>query len=1289
MTLQVQGTSSGVDASGRFLLAPVPSGRAVLIVDAHAAGKGARDYGMYEIQVEAVEGRTSVLPFTIWLSRIDRERATRLDGGMAQRATTPRMRGVEVHIPAGVQLRSAHVGRLNTLTMTPLPVDRPPVPLPPGVRPLALFTLQTHAAHVVGSPQDSGVHIVYPNTQGLPRGTRIDFWEYDANAKGWSIYGHGKVSTDGRRIEPERNVRLRRVQCMQFAGASSAPGGPPPDSPDDGDPVDLATGLFVHQREDVFLPDVIPIALTRTYRPNDVMSRAFGIGTSHSYDLFLVGPGDDSWADLVLPNGASIHFVRTSPPGSHLTAVMEHTTSPTRFYKAILRWNNNVSRQSWDLTLRDGTVYEFGTTGQGVRLVGVRDRVGNQLTIHRNGVAIVSITSPHGRVLEFTTDTSNRVTKVRDPLGREVTYSYDANGRLAQVTDPASGVTQYTYDTAHRMLTIRDAKSLVYLTNQYDANGRVVLQTQADQTTYQFAYTTNGAGQIVQTDVTNPRGFVRRVTFNADRYWLTDTRAFGTSNAQPITVERQTGSQLVTAAIDALNRRTEYTYDANGNILTLTKLAGTAGATTTTFTYEQKYSLMTSMTDGLSHTTSFGYNGKGSLTSVTTPLQHQSTFSYNAAGQVLVATNPANESTQFEYTSGDLTAITDPLGRKSTQFFDAAGRVISYTDALGRVTRYEYHPLNRLTRIIDARGGQASFTYDANKNLLTMTDARNSTTTYSYDNMDRLSTRTDPLQRVESYLFDNNGNLREVTDRKNQVITYTYDPLDRRSTATYADSSTTSYTYDAGDRLTQITDSLSGTITRGYDLLDRMSSEVTPEGSVAYSFDAAHRRQTMTVAGQPVVTYSYDNGDRLTAITQGTSTVVLAYDAAGRRTTLTLPNGIAIGYAYDVASQLTGLTYQSGAVTLGTLTYAYDQIGNRTQVGGTWARAGLPAALTSATYDAANQIATWAGTQFTHDANGNLTSDGVRSYTWDARDQLASLTGAVSGTFAYDGFGRRRSKTIGGTTTQFLYDGSNPVQELSGGTPTANLVTGLNVDEFFTRTDAAGVRNYLTDAIGSSIALADATGTIQTEYSYEPFGGTTTSGGSTSSSFAFTGRESDGTGLYFYRARYYDSRLQRFISDDPMGERAGLNFYSYVGNRPTLYIDPMGLAELCCRPVNLPGLRQAGAVHCFIKLADGTTLGGYNRGGRLHPEKDDPDDKCPKDTPHCEPIAGSDDDIRDAWNKMPKDDRVYGMQGTSNRIPKDILDLAGIPHTFPPGAIGTGPLVPPLFPATPVFPNPR
>jgi YD repeat-containing protein len=118
----------------------------------------------------------------------------------------------------------------------------------------------------------------------------------------------------------------------------------------------------------------------------------------------------------------------------------------------------------------------------------------------------------------------------------------------------------------------------------------------------------------------------------------------------------------------------------------------------------------------------------------------------------------------------------------------------------------------------------------------------------------------------------------------------------------------------------------------------------------------------------------------------------------------------------DAASELTGITYMLGSNTLGALTYAYDLAGRRTVVGGSYARTGTPQAVTSASYNANNQLTIWKGTNLTYDMNGNLTSDGTNTYTWNARNQLVSISGGVTASFQYDPFGRRVSKTIGGTT---------------------------------------------------------------------------------------------------------------------------------------------------------------------------------------------------------------------------------------------------------------------------------
>lgn len=104
-----------------------------------------------------------------------------------------------------------------------------------------------------------------------------------------------------------------------------------------------------------------------------------------------------------------------------------------------------------------------------------------------------------------------------------------------------------------------------------------------------------------------------------------------------------------------------------------------------------------------------------------------------------------------------------------------------------------------------------------------------------------------------------------------------------------------------------------------------------------------------------------------------------------------------------------------------------------------------------------------------------------------------------------------------------------------------------------------GGRHYLTDALRSTVALADGSGAVQTAYTYEPFGQVSTSGASTSNPISFTNREADGTGLYFYRARYYDPRRQRFLGEDPLGFEAGAaNLHGYALNDPVNLTDPTG-----------------------------------------------------------------------------------------------------------------------------------
>jgi RHS repeat-associated protein len=887
---------------------------------------------------------------------------------------------------------------------------------------------------------------------------------------------------------------------------------------------------------------------------------------TNPYAMFLWSANQYQEADLILPEGGKIHYVRTSPGTDFEDAVFEHTTTPTSFYKSKIVWNGD----GWDLIRKDGMVLVFGDMAP---LQAIRDRYGNTVTIdHGAGQQfgnVLQVTSPNGRWIKFTYDASNRVIEAKDNIGRTVAYSY-LNGNLSTVTDPENNVTTYTYDASNRLATIKDGRNIVFVINTYDSNGRVVLQKLADQTaTYQFTYVTDGSGNVTQTDITDPRGHVERLAFNADHQIVSGTQAFGTPLARTETIERQPGTGLVTAIVDGLGRRTEYTRNSAGKVLTVTRLAGTGNAVTSTFTYDPQYSQVATVTDPLNHTWSVGYDAQGRLASLTDPLTHQTTFATNAAGQVTGTTDPLQHTWQVEYVGGDIRSLIDPMGGTSTRFADAAGRVLVETDPLGAMTRTVVDKLDRVTSVTDAGGGQTTFAYDPNGRVLSLTDALTRGTAYTYDTSDRVATRTDALQRTITFQYDKRNNVTNKVDRKGQLTSYEYDALDRLTLVTYDDDSTVQYVYDAGDRVTQIIDSTAGTITRTYDGLDRLTSETTPEGTVSYTYDADGRRETMTVTGQSAVSYVYDDAHRLTSITQGMSTVEFAYDAADRPTTVTLPNGVVTTRGYDNANRLTSLSYTLGPTTLGDLTYMYDAGGNVTSMGGTWARTGLPPAVASAVYDGGNQLSSWGSQSYSYDANGNIASDGVTSYTWNARDELIALSGGTAATFQYDGVGRRRTKTVGGMTN-FLYDGSTVVQELVGGSVSANLLAG-KIDEIFQRTDASGTTNFLVDGLGSTVALTDAGGAAQTHYIYDPFGATTSVGVSSANSSQFTGRENDGTGLYYFRTRYTNPAAQRFISEDTLGFAGGdVNLHAYVFNAPTRYVDPTGEIPLRTPPGTFP-----------------------------------------------------------------------------------------------------------------------
>jgi RHS repeat-associated protein len=208
----------------------------------------------------------------------------------------------------------------------------------------------------------------------------------------------------------------------------------------------------------------------------------------------------------------------------------------------------------------------------------------------------------------------------------------------------------------------------------------------------------------------------------------------------------------------------------------------------------------------------------------------------------------------------------------------------------------------------------------------------------------------------------------------------------------------------------------------------------------------------------------------------------------------------------------------------------------------------------------------------TYDGNGNLTYDGAFTYAYDAESRLTSIQqGATTvAAYLYDGQGRRKTKTVGSTTTVYTTDADNrEVLENDGSSGQVRqwYAYGSGIDEPLNQMAlTASTRvTFIPDIQGSVMATLDAASGTLTKAAYLPFGENPTN---YSGTFRYTSRRIDPetggstaqpSGLYYYRARMYSPTWGRFLQADPVGYAAGPNLYAYVGNDPLNAVDPGGL----------------------------------------------------------------------------------------------------------------------------------
>ena len=787
-------------------------------------------------------------------------------------------------------------------------------------------------------------------------------------------------------------------------------------------------------------------------------------------------------------------------------------------------------------------------------------------------------------------DAQLNLVKKTDALLNETDYTYDTNGNRLTMTD-VLGTETYTYNSFGEILTKTDRMNGV-TTNTYDTNGNLLTTEDALGNTTTLTYT--ALGQIAA--IEDARNNTTTLAYDADGRLIEAEDANGKTTAYDYDARAR-----LTSVTNALNETVDYQYDLNNRLKKIiypdtkfieftydaagrrTKVKDARG-NETTFDYDAAYRL-TSVTDALNHQTTFDYDLMSNRTAQTDALGNETNYEYddyNRLKKVIyppAATNAARLEEAIEYDAvGNVTKRTDAASRETVYEYDDANRLIATTDALNDTTAFEYNDRSQMTKVIDASNQEYDFTYDALGRQLSQTRA-GSTMSYEYDAVGSRTKRTDYLGRETDYTYDDLNRLTNIAyvNQSSANATYAYDDLSRLTSAAN-NAGTISFTYDNRGRIETTSDVFAHDIEYGYDgngnrtllkfdnanyatyaydVANRLTSitNVSDSADIDFNYDDANRLTSKVLPNGITSNYTYDGLSRLTGLKDETSSTTLfdrqmSYNTANQISQIVEPT-LTRNFAYDDVDRLTGVT--NGASTT-IESYAFDGVGNRTS----------SHTSSSYTYQSNNRLTASQTASYGYNANGNLTSKTVSStnwtYVWDYENRMTSASdGTTTVSYQYDALGRRTKRTQGTTVTKFIYDGQDVLADDNAGTLTKYL-NGAGIDNKLRVQTGSSVSYFLTDHLGSPNGLANSSGGVTASTNYDSFGNATNS--TFPMRYQYTGREYDSfTGLHYYRARFYDANLGRFISEDPIGLSGGINQFAYVGNNSLNATDPTGLYE--------------------------------------------------------------------------------------------------------------------------------
>lgn len=819
----------------------------------------------------------------------------------------------------------------------------------------------------------------------------------------------------------------------------------------------------------------------------------------------------------------------------------------------------------------------------------------------------IKTTDAIGNVTTVTYDAVGNKVSETDANTHTTTYQYDALNRMVRKTDAALNLTRMFYDTVGGCPTCTGpTKGSGLVSKQIDAEGKVTYYKYdgLDRSIIQNRKQTDAA------DIIDGNDAVTRYSYDAQSNRLSMTEPNGNTTTYTYdTLNRQ--GQTTNGAGDV----TVTSYDPVSNMASVTA----PNLNTTTYTYDA-LDRLTQVDDSVGVVVTYGYDNVGNRLSQQDGNNNGTSTAYDAIYRVTKLTDALGNATHYTYDPvGNLLVTTDREANVTTSIYDNINRRTQTTDALGNATQYQYDAVGNLTLIIDANthatayvydninrpveetyadGRSRSFTYDRVSNLKTRTDQKGQVTTYTYSGLYFLTKRDYPTSADDKMTYDLSGRML-TAERGGWVVTYTYDGANR-VTQTTQNGKTLNYAYNIPGRTRIISYPGGRTITEATDprsRLETIDDVGSPPTIVQYSYDAGNRVVLRDYRNGTSASYAYNANNWITELEHSNGATRIAgfaydFDNEGNKRfedkLSDAANSQTRSEAYQYDSIYRLIDYKVGNLVASTVPvpttqtqYSLDPVGN-------WNTKTKDATPEARSHSVTNEITQIGAVPVSSDFNGNTSEDGLYRYAYDEENRLTGVTrksdSRLVGKYQYDALSRRVKKIANPPAisspveTRYFYDDARIVEEQNpGGATKATYVYGNYIDEVLTMARVGQTFYYHQNSLWSVEAVSDGSGNVVERYAYDAYGlpaifngvgaavalnawGTPHS--AIGNPWMFTGRQLDEeTGIYFYRARYYEPVKGRFLQRDPIGYVDGMNLYAanFIPNG----VDPTGLLDCC------------------------------------------------------------------------------------------------------------------------------